>query len=79
MYQALKSGALNTGVDGFQVAPPHLEGDLESQLGGEGGEIGAAVQGLTLLHFSAQPEPFLALKTSPQRLNTPSSPAINTP
>jgi hypothetical protein len=35
-------------------------------------------QGLTLVHFSAQPEPFLALNTSPKRLNTPSIPALNT-
>ena len=36
-------------------------------------------QGLTLVHFSAQPEPFLSFKTSPKRLNTPSTPAINAP
>ena len=29
--------------------------------------------------FSASSEPFLSLKTSPKRLNTPSTPAINTP
>ena len=28
-------------------------------------------QGLTLLHFSAQPEPFLTLKISPKRPNNP--------
>ena len=39
----------------------------------------AAEQGLTLVHFSAQPEPFLALNTSPRRLNTPSTPASNDP
>jgi len=36
-------------------------------------------QGLTLVHFSAQLEPFLTLNTSPERLNTPSTPALNTP
>jgi hypothetical protein len=36
-------------------------------------------QGLTLLHFSAQPERFLTLKTSPRRLSTPSTPVISTP
>jgi len=40
-------------------------------------------QGLTLVHFSAQPEPFLTLKPSPQRLITPSIPRhqhpLNTP
>ena len=35
-------------------------------------------QGLTLVHFSAQPEPFLTLKTSPERVDTPSTSAINT-
>ena len=34
-------------------------------------------QGLTLVHCSAQPEPFLTLNTSPKRLNTPSNPALN--
>jgi len=36
-------------------------------------------QGLTLVHFSAQPEPFLTLKTSQRRVNTPSTPAKITP
>ena len=36
-------------------------------------------QGLTLVHFSAQPEPFLTLNTSSKRLNTPSTPAFHTP
>jgi len=36
-------------------------------------------QGLTLVHFSAQPEPFLTLNTSPKRLNTPSTPALDNP
>jgi len=36
-------------------------------------------QGLTLVHFSAQPEPFPTLKKSPRRLNTTSTPATNTP
>jgi len=36
-------------------------------------------QGLTLVHFSAQAEPFLTLNTSPNRLNTLSTPALNTP
>ena len=35
-------------------------------------------QGLTLVHFSAQPEPFLTLKTSPEPLNTPSTLIMNT-
>ena len=35
----------------------------------------AAGQGLTLVHFSAQPERFLTLETSLKRLNTPSIPA----
>jgi len=39
----------------------------------------AVKQGLTLVHFSAQPQPFLTLKTSPTALNTPSTPAINIP
>ena len=44
--------------------------------GGFGGEGGGG-QGLTLVHFSAQPKPFLILKTSQKRLNTPSTPAMN--
>jgi hypothetical protein len=36
-------------------------------------------QGLTLVRFSAQLEPFLTLNTSPERLNTPSTTALNTP
>ena len=32
----------------------------------------AASQGLTLVHFSVKPEPFLTLKTSPTAQNTPS-------
>ena len=39
----------------------------------------SAPQGHTLVYFSAQPEPLLTLKTSPKRLSTPSTPAINTP
>jgi len=35
-------------------------------------------QGLSLVHFSAQPEPFLTLNASLKRLNTPSTPAFNT-
>jgi serine O-acetyltransferase len=31
-----------------------------------------------LVRFSAPPEPFLTLKTSPKRQNTPFNPAINT-
>jgi len=41
--------------------------------------FGGPRQGLTLVHFSAQPEPFLTLNTSPKRVNTPSIPALNTP
>jgi len=33
-------------------------------------------QGLTLVHFAAQPEPFLTLKISPKRLGTPSATTI---
>jgi hypothetical protein len=33
----------------------------------------------TLVHFSAQPEPFLTLKTALVHLNTPCTPALNTP
>jgi len=36
-------------------------------------------QGLTLVHFSAQSEPFLTLNTSPKRLSTPSTTALHTP
>jgi len=36
-------------------------------------------QGLTLVHFSAQPEPFLTFNTSPKRLKNPSTPALNSP
>jgi len=47
------------------------------------GEIGSSTMphkvGITLVHFSAQPEPLLTLNTSPQRLNTPCIPALNTP
>jgi hypothetical protein len=39
----------------------------------------ASAQGLTLVDFSAQPEPFLTLNTSPKRLNITSDPALNTP
>jgi len=35
--------------------------------------------GTTLVHFSAQPESFLTLNTSPKRVNTPSTPASTTP
>jgi hypothetical protein len=35
-------------------------------------------QWLTVVHFSAQPEPFLTLNTSSKRLSTPSTPALNT-
>jgi len=35
--------------------------------------------GLTLDHFSAQPEPFLTFKIPPERRSNPSNPAINTP
>ena len=38
----------------------------------------ARVQGLSLVHFSAQHQPFLTLKAFPKSLNTPSNPAINT-
>jgi len=31
--------------------------------------LAATAQGLTLVHFSAQPEPFMLLKTSPKRLS----------
>jgi len=41
--------------------------------------LGSYRQGLTLVHFSAQPEPFLTFNTSPKPLNTPSTPALNTP
>jgi len=50
------------------------------------GTRAARRQGLTIVHFSAQPEPFPTLKISPDRLNTPSNPAetllrhsLNTP
>ena len=33
--------------------------------------IQAQGQGLTLIHLSAHPEPFLTLKTSTKALNTP--------
>jgi hypothetical protein len=36
-------------------------------------------QGLTLVRFTAQPEPFLTLHTSLKRVNTPSDPALNSP
>jgi len=36
-------------------------------------------RGLTLVHFSAYHEPFLTPRTSPERVNTSSTPAINTP
>ena len=35
---------------------------------------GSPKQGLTLVHFSAQPAPFVSLKTTHKRLNTPSTP-----
>jgi hypothetical protein len=47
------------------------------------GAFAALAQGLTLIHFSAQPEPFLTLKISPKPLNTPLLPRykypLNTP
>jgi len=52
---------------------------------GDGGGGGTCIQGLTLVHFSAQPEPFPTLNTSPKRLktpstpSTPSTPALSTP
>ena len=39
---------------------------------------GNSRQGLTLVHFSAQPEPFLTHETTLHTLNTPSHP-LNTP
>jgi len=36
-------------------------------------------QGLTLVHFSAQFEPFLSLETSPKRLNPRHKYPLNTP
>jgi hypothetical protein len=39
----------------------------------------AGQQGLTLVYFSAQPEPFLTLNKFPKRIHTPSEPALNTP
>ena len=44
----------------------------------DGSPVRSDWQGLTLVHFSAQPEPFLTLNTSPKRQNTPSNPAFNT-
>ena len=38
-------------------------------------KVAAAGRGLTLVHFSAQPEPNLTLNTSPKRLNVPPTPA----
>ena len=42
------------------------------------GPVRAARQGLTLVHLSAQHEPFLILKTPPKPLDTLSIPAMNT-
>jgi len=39
----------------------------------------SAGQGLTLIHFSAQPAPFLTLNTSPKPLKTPSTPTLTLP
>ena len=41
--------------------------------------VAARYQGLTLVHFTAQPEPFVTLNISPKRQNTPSTTAIHTP
>jgi len=55
-----------------------LEGDkLNVFYSNPGAYLDAKRQGLTLVHFSAPPEPFLTLRTSPKRLNTPSTTAIN--
>jgi hypothetical protein len=55
--------------------------DADGAADGGGGEA-AAARGVggrgTHFHFSAQPEPFLILKTSPKLLHTPSIPAIDT-
>jgi hypothetical protein len=37
------------------------------------------VQGLTLVHFSAQLHPFVTLNMTPTHPNTPSTPALNNP
>jgi hypothetical protein len=43
------------------------------------GDAPAEEQGLTLVHFAAQPESFRALKTPPERVIIPAIPAINNP
>jgi hypothetical protein len=43
------------------------------------GLAGAGLQGLTLVHFSAQPEPFLTLKYPLNAYTPPPTPAINDP
>jgi len=54
---------VNTGPRDMEVEfTPWIDPDPAA--GNGGGER----QGLTLAHFSAQPEPFLTLKTSPKRL-----------
>ena len=55
------------------------EGGARSRAGRTLGSRSGVGQGLTLVHFSAEPEPFLSLKTSPKALSTPSTLAINTP
>ena len=47
---------------------------LEKEMASLKGVVDTAA-GLPLFHFSAQPEPFPTLNTSPERLNTPSTPA----
>jgi hypothetical protein len=67
---------------------PHGRADKEnvikgSKLAMDTGWVRRLGQGITLVHCSAQPEPSLTLKTSPERLGTPSTPVkqypLNTP
>ena len=57
---------------GLAAVAPEVENMLAAALSPGGQE-------LTLVHFSAQPEPFLTLQPSPKRPTTSSTPAINTP
>jgi len=68
----LQHGERERDARGAGVRTPRVGRELRHRRGGGG-------RGLHSSHFSAEPEPFLTLKTSPKRLNNPSTPAISIP
>jgi len=60
------TSALNASVDHAVLLCGHTRPDNCMMA-----KAGHRVQGLTLVHFAAQPEPIWTLKTTPKPLNTP--------